>query len=502
MSMDDDLQRQQLVAWLRRCDDRAPVELVETHISLLATRGERVYKVRKHVAFPFIDLSTAAARRADCERELRVNRRFAPDVYLGLVDVTDEAGRVIDTAVEMRRMPAERRLATLATHGERAVVCLDQLALDVARIHESAPRGPDIDAAATRDAVAARWRTELDEVARFCGTALDHHVVHDVEGLVERFLAGRNALFSLRIDAGRVCDGHGDLLADDIFCTRDGPRILDAIQFDDRLRWTDTLADVSFLAMDLERLGRRDLARRFLDRYAHAARDRWPASLEGKYVAHRALVRGKVACLRHEQGDPHAAEHARRLLALAWSRLRDSRVRLVLVGGPPGTGKSTLAQRLADREGWTLLRSDVIRKQLAGYAPSEPAGSAFDEGIYAPSYSERTYTTMLGDASSALACGESVVLDASWSDASWRERASEVAATTSSDLIALRCDAPEDVAGARIAERRRIANDASDATVAVATAMRARFAPWPGAHVVDTTRSLDASVAAAVQAAR
>jgi hypothetical protein len=379
---------------------------------------------------------------------------------------------------------------------------LDQLAADLARLHEAAPRGPRIDTAATPDAIGARWRTELHELARFSGTVLDQHVVADIEELVGRFLAGRDALFSGRISAGRICDGHGDLLADDIFCTRAGPRVLDAIEFDDRLRWTDALADVAFLAMDLERLGRRDLARRFLDRYRSEAKDCWPASLEGHYIAHRAIVRGMVACLRYEQGDSSAAQRARQLLAMALSHLRDTRVRLVLIGGPPGTGKTTIAQHLTDRLGWTLLRTDVVRKQLAGVAPTEAAPSALDEGIHAASFSAKTYEAMLREAAAALGRGESVVLDASWTDACWRQSALFMAAKTSSELIALRCDAPEPIAAVRVDERRRAANDASDANVAIAAAIRARFSPWPGAQVIDTTRSVDASVAAAVHAVR
>ena len=324
----------------------------------------------------------------------------------------------------------------------------------------------------------------------------------DVDGLINRFLRGRRPLFDARIAAGRVCDGHGDLLADDIFCTRDGPRVLDCIEFDDQLRWTDTLADVAFLAMDLERLGRSDLARRFLDHYAVAAGDDWAASLEHQYVAHRAAVRAKVACLRHGQGDDTAAARAGALIAMAWAHLRTGRVRLVLVGGPPGTGKSTIARGIAAETSWTVIRSDVVRKELAGMAAHADAHAALDHDLYSLPFTTRTYEALLDRAGEALESGLSVLLDASWSDPGWRRRAGDLAANTSSELIALQCDAPAAVALERVDARAHARDDASDADTAIAAVMRERFAPWPDARVIDTATTRDKSIAAALHVVR
>ena len=164
-------------------------------------------------------------------------------------------------------------------------------------------------------------------------------------------------------------DGHGDLLADDIYCLDDGPRILDCLDFDDRLRWLDGLDDAAFLAMDLERLGATGLARQFVDWYAEFSGDPAPASLRHHYVAYRAFVRAKVACIQAARATSPRPGEARQLADLTSRHLRAGAVTLVLIGGLPGTGKSALAGAVADRLGWTVLSSDRIRKELAGMPP-------------------------------------------------------------------------------------------------------------------------------------
>jgi aminoglycoside phosphotransferase family enzyme/predicted kinase len=474
-----------------------------THISVLAFGRDRVYKARKPVVFDFVDLSTPELRLTDCYREVELNRRLAPDVYLGVVELPDRRGVVREHAVEMRRMPDRRRLSrVLATEPDAAVVCVELVARALVRFHATAASSPTIDAAATRDAVAALWERGFDETRPFVGTVLEPDDVAAVELQARRFVEGRARLFDARLAAGRARDGHGDLLCDDIFCLPDGPRILDCLEFDDRLRAGDVLADVAFLAMDLEAAGRPDLARTFLDEYRIAAHDEWPASLAHFYIAYRAHVRAKVACLRSAQGDRDAPGNARARLRLARDHLERGRPRLVLIGGLPGTGKSTLARAIADRAGWQVLRSDEIRKEHGGNTASQPAPSAYGEGLYTDERRAATYDALLSAARRALELGESVVLDASWSEARWRAAATTVARASASDVIALRCVAPEPVAHERIAHRRVSGTDPSDADERIATVMAGTFDPWPEALDIPTDRPLPdvlVTVAAAVR---
>jgi aminoglycoside phosphotransferase family enzyme/predicted kinase len=477
-----------------KTDDSAFVVTHQTHAAVVFLVGEYAYKLKKPVNLGFLDFSTRDKRLAVCRREVDLNRRMAPDVYLGVADVHGPDGAVWDHLVVMRRMPAQRRLSRLVRAGEPVEDHLRRLARLLAAFHARADRGPQISAEGTAEAIRRRWTDSFGQVRAFRGTVLDDGLAGEVEARTLRFLAGRAPLFDDRIAAARVVDGHGDLLADDIFCLDAGPRALDCIEFDDRLRWLDGLDDAAFLAMDLEYLGAARLGGLFLDWYAEFAADPAPPSLRHHFLAYRAFVRAKVACLRHAQGEESAAGEAARYTALAAEHLRAGEVALVLVGGLPATGKSTLGGHLADRLGAVLLSSDRLRKELAGLAPGRPASAGYEQGIYQPARTERTYSELLGRAERLLQRGESVVLDASWLRAAHRAVAREVAGRTHSTLVELRCDAPAEVVAARLRGPR---DGVSDADVAIAAAMAAHADPWPEAVTIRTDTALAESVATA-----
>lgn len=470
----------------------------ETHSAAVYFAGERAFKVKKPVDLGFLDFRSLAVREAVCHREVELNRRLAPDVYLGVADLVGPGGEPFEHAVVMRRMPGDRRLSTLVEAGADVGGDLWRLAHLLAAFHAGAERGPAADEAAGVEATAGRWRANTSQLDAFAGRYVDGDDVGAVDGLAERYLDGRRPLFAHRVDAGRACDGHGDLLADDIFCLEDGPRVLDCIEFDDRLRLGDGLADVAFLAMDLERLGRPDLAGQFLAAYREHAADTWPASLAHHHIAYRAQVRAKVAAVRAAQGDDPSAGQARRLLGLARAHLDAGRVRLVLVGGLPGTGKSTVAAGLGASLGATVLRSDELRREGAA-SSSPPAPARYGEGAYRPGLVAATYRALLDRAGVALGMGETVVLDASWSDRRRREEARAVARAAAADLVELRCTAPDRVAAARMRARVATGFDPSDATPEVAAAMASAADPWPEASALDTAQPPAAAVATAAR---
>jgi len=471
-----------------------PASLYETHSAVVVFLGDRAYKVKKPVGLGFLDFSTRDRRRSACEREVELNRRLAPDVYLGVADVSGPDDELLDHLVMMRRLPEDRKLARLVVAGVDVADQLRQVARVVAAFHSRCARGPRIAVEGGRDALGARWEASFTQVRSLPDQAFGTRTLDEVEALVRTYLRGREPLFAHRQTSGEIVDGHGDLLAEDIFLMDDGPRILDCIEFDDTLRYVDVLDDAAFLAMDLERLGQPGLGGRFLDWYMEYSGDTAPDSLRHHFLAYRAFVRAKVAGVRQAQGDSRSAHEVSKLLTVTRQHLAAGEVCLVLVGGAPGTGKTTTAGGLADLLGLTLISSDRVRKELAGRLPESASPAQWQHGIYTGPWTDRTYAELLSRARSLLGRGESVVLDASWADESWRGRAAAGAAETSSRLVQLECRLDTASAAGRIMARTGI----SDADPEIATLVRARFAPWPGALGVDTTASpADAALAAA-----
>nr|WP_201784417.1 AAA family ATPase [Nonomuraea pusilla] len=482
-----------------------PTTMKETHAAVVFLYGDRAYKVKKPVALGFLDFTTLRARLAACEREVELNRRLAPDVYEGVATVVGPGGEACEHMVVMRRMPDERRLAHLVRTGKPVEEHLRAIARQLAGLHAKGRHGPDVDREGGLEALRSRWTAGFAQVRGLPAAPVEPATLDEIERLTLRFLDGRAPLFGSRVAEGRVVDGHGDLLAEDVFCLDDGPRILDCLEFDDRLRFVDGLDDAAFLAMDLERLGAPRLADLFLSWYVEFSGDPAPPALWHHYVAYRAFVRAKVACLRHWQGGAEAgggsggsggsaAREARDLAELALRHLRAGEVTLTLVGGAPATGKSTLGGALADRLGHTLLRSDRVRKELAGIDPARAAAAPYLEGIYRPEHTERTYAELLARADRLLGMGESAILDASWLDPRQRAAAGETARRTSARLVTLRCAVVPQVAAERLAERAagRPAGGAaepSDADAAIARAMTSEpwaREPWPDAVEIDT----------------
>lgn len=483
-------------------------ETVSTHISMLVLTADRVFKFRKPVVTDFCDFTTLAARLHDCEREVALNRRLTDDVYLGVGRVRldgdrDGDGDEAEPCVVMRRLPQDRLLSTLIESGADITAAVRDVAARLATFHASAVRSPEIDAGGQPETVAARWANASEQLRPFTHTPADVARLDEITHLATRWCAGRAPLFRDRIAAGLVCDGHADLRADNIFWLEDGVRIMDCIEFDDSLRHIDVATDLAFLVMDLRRLDRAAEAEVLITEYEARSGRPVPRAPLDHDVAYWALVRAKVAHLRAAQTDaddritPPVAttpSGVDELMELAVEHLRQARVRLVVIGGLPGTGKSTLARGLGAATGWAVLASDHIRKELADLATTARTHDGFERGLYDPAHTAATYAELLRRARHALAHGESVILDASWSRAVDRAAAALLAEQTHAELHELRCVVDDEVARKRLQARVLANTDASDADVTVAERMARTAEPWPSATPVDTAGPLGATL--------
>jgi aminoglycoside phosphotransferase family enzyme/predicted kinase len=488
----------------------ARVRLVQTHVSWVFLAGGLVYKVKKPVDFGFLDFSTPARRARACAAEVALNRRLAPGVYLGVAGIRRRGdafslsppGRVVERAVVMRRLPADRLLSALLARRAATAADLRRVARRLAAFHAAAaPAAPRWRGVA---ALERTLRENFRQTLPFLGRTVtdgDYLLVWDYN---HDFLERRRALLERRVRDGHIRDGHGDLHAGNI-CLLPGGRVVayDCIEFSPRLRQGDCAADVAFLYMDLLHHGRRDLAGALMEEYLRRTGDWEVRLLVPFYACYRAVVREKVESFSlADPGLPRSRKAAAARRAASYFRLardlarRDARPRLILVGGLPGSGKSTVAAALAERAGAAHLNSDVLRKELAGESPGARLPAAVGAGIYAPAMTEMTYRELLARAERDLRAGRSVVLDASFRRARDRRRAAALARATAALLVEVECRCPARVARGRLEARARDRAAVSDAGWTVYRAMRRGFEPFgPGAVRVVTTRPLERSLA-------
>jgi aminoglycoside phosphotransferase family enzyme/predicted kinase len=503
----------------------ARVRLEQTHISWVFVAGSRVYKIKKPVDFGFLDFSSLRKRAQACRREVELNRRLAPGLYLGVAPLYERCrpslpgtdlesapnrhceyslsppGRVVDYAVVMRLLPQRQLLSALLARGAATAADLRRVARRIARFHAAAaPAAPRWRRVA---ALAENLRENFRQTVPFLDRTVsggDYLLVWDYN---HDFLERRRPLLQKRAREGRIRDGHGDLHAEHVSIERSRVRIYDCIEFSERLRQGDVAADIAFLYMDLLHHRRADLAAALMDEYLRRTGDWEVRLLVPFYACYRAVVREKVESLRLADlalTGAHKRAAARR--AAGYFRLardlarRDARPRLFLVGGLPGSGKSTVAAALAGRVGADCIASDLLRKELAGAAPGERLGAAVGAGAYTAGMSALTYRELLLQAERQLRAGHSVVLDATFGRAPERRRAAALARAVGGLLVPVACRCPQRVARERLAVRAQPGYAGpSDAGWEVYRAMRRTFAPWPDAVPVDTTKPLESCLA-------
>lgn len=491
-----------------------PVERIDTHISRLFLVGDRVYKLKRAVRFPYLDFTTLAARHAACDAEVRVNRRTAPDLYLGIAPIVRGDGglrlgragempgrseQAIDWVVVMRRFDQATLLDAMATRGALTPALVAELAETIAAFHDKAAPAPEFGGA---KGMGYALDGILTEIARFTPAIFASDATARIDRALRSTLAALAPMLDVRRDAGFVRQGHGDLHLRNI-CLADGrPTPFDGIEFNDAIANVDVLYDLAFLLMDLEHRGLRPLANLALNHYLPRRGDYTGLATLPFFLACRAAVRAHVAATQAVGSGgvianrPLASE-ARDYLVLAARFLEPVAPRLVAVGGLSGTGKTVLARMLAPSlgraPGAVHLRSDVIRKRLFGVDPLTRLGA----DAYSEAVTRRVYETIRRHAAEALAAGSAVVADAVHARPEERAGIAAVAHQAGVPFDGIWLEAPDAVRVSRVEGR---AADASDATAAVAQA-QAAFAPVdPGWLRIDAGDATAATVARAQKA--
>jgi aminoglycoside phosphotransferase family enzyme/predicted kinase len=483
------------------------VELIETHISWVFLAGERVYKVKKPVDLGFLDFTTLERRRFFCEEEVRLNRRLTHDVYLGVVELNGRdairfggTGPTVEVAVMMNRLPHDRMLDELVRRDAADPALVEELGRIVARFHASAPTGGEIAELGGLETVSANWNENFAQTAKLPAEVLPEEWRRTLQTWVETFMLREAPRFAARVAAGRSRDCHGDLQAQHVCCTEQ-IQIFDCIEFNHRFRYGDVAGEIAFLAMDLDRLGRPDLALRFLNAYLDASGDYDAVPLLDFYRAYRAFVRGKVLSFQIAER-PETAAKARDRFALAVRYIeRRNRPRLLITTGVIGSGKSTVARQVAAHLGAIVVRTDAVRKRLAGLALGERRQVGFGEGLYGPDMAARTYAEAMSVAARMLDAGWPVIVDGAFSSAGQRDRAREAATRAGIDFAVLWCDAPDPVLAERLRRRARDPEEVSDAGVDLLPEHRARYKPPDSESAVirvDTTAGADRAAEKAV----
>jgi aminoglycoside phosphotransferase family enzyme/predicted kinase len=487
------------------------VELVQTHMSWVLLTGDFAYKIKRSVHYPFVDLRAPAVRAHLCAEELRLNRRFAPELYLAVCSICEVGGRavidgpgpVIEYAVRMRQFERTQELDALLRAGSVEPAELEAFGVVLAQIHAQLPQAQPPEVRGTLSAVRTVILANVDQAAQACAAFGARPAIEALRARVLEQLDARAAMIAARWVAGRVRECHGDLHARNIVRLEGRLVAFDCLEFEPSFRWIDVADELAMLLADLDWRGQPRLAHAFLGGYLTCSGDYQALRVLPLYRAHRALVRAKVAALNAEAAPDALVRESwcvemDALVDRAGRALRRQTPRLLVLCGLPGSGKTWLSQALGARLGAVLLRSDVERRRLAGLAPRARSGSAPGAGLYTSAASAAVYEHLAQRAQDVLGGGFTAIVDASFALQADRSRMAELAARLGARSWLIHCRAPEALLQQRLAQRQRADTDASEADAAVLAWQQQRFEPieaLPGMTVIEADTADGACVA-------
>ncbi len=481
-----------------------PIQLIQTHISYVLLTGDYAYKVKKPINFGFLDFSTLEKRQHFCQEELRLNQRGAAALYLEVLPITeDEAGfqiggtgAAIEYAVKMRQFPQSSLFTELFDRGELTEELLEQLAQVLAQFHAHAETNNYIRSFGSVAKIREAIDENYEQTLQYVGGPQTQQQLDETRHYTDRLFANQQSLFASRMEHNWVRECHGDVHLRNIALWQDKILLFDCIEFNEPFRFVDVMFDVAYIVMDLDARDRRDLSNLFLNAYVEQTGDWEGLQVLPLYLSRQSYVRAKVTSfLLSDPAVPDATKQeasttAARYYRLAWEYTQPQQGRLALMAGLSGSGKSTTARQLAKQWGAIHLRSDAVRKHLAG-VPLHAHGSA---DLYTAEMMQKTYDRLLHLGITLATQGYTVILDAKYDRQAFREAAIAQAQQHQLPLQLLHCTAPLPVLQARLHQRQ---DDISDATADLLPNQHMEpFSEKEQAYVVslDTTQDLEAQL--------
>ncbi len=480
----------QLIESLQKADVyphlAANIEVIETHISWVILTGIFAYKIKKALTLSFLDFGTLAKRKHYCEEELRLNRRFAPDLYLDVVPICGSeerpslghGGPVIEYALKLRQFPQEAQLDRQLDAGLLTEQDMLNLAETIASIHNTARR---IDYTTAEDSVSLVEMPMLENFP-YLEEATDMSLLERVEEWTVRSLAAADELLVERQKNGFVRECHGDLHLANLVRLSSGIVPFDCIEFSEELRNLDVINDLAFLSMDLVARARQDLASVFVNRYLECTGDYGGMRAFGLYFVYHCMVRAKVAAIRSSEREGGAArdddiDSMKHYLAVSTRWIDRPRPILIAMHGLSGSGKTWLSSKLLSRLPAIRIRSDVERRRIFGLGETEDSASATGEGIYTIQAKDRVYGRLSEIAETLLQAGFNVIIDASFLQRSRRKNVMAVSEASRSAMLFIETVAQKDILVNRVKRREEARVDASEAGTEVLEYQQSQIEP-------------------------
>lgn len=478
------------------------ITVLQTHISYIFLTGNYAYKLKKPVNLGFLDFSTLEKRRYYCEQELALNQPIAPDIYLEVLPITQDnetleingMGEIIDYVVKMHQFPQSALLSEMQKAGDLTEEMLAELGKKVAQFHRQAKTNHYIRQFGEPEEIAEAIQNNYQQTEKYIGVAQSQQKFQETKAFTDQFFQRYYDLLKQRENNHFIRECHGDLHLKNICWWHGQIQLFDRIEFNEPFRFVDVMYDVAFTVMDLQFRDRADLGTVFLNHYLEYTGDWEGVQVLPLYLTRQAYVRGKVNSLMlddpeiAESDKQYAQQQASKYYYLAWQYTQPQLGRFWMMSGLSGSGKTTVAREIAKQHNGIHLRSDAVRKHLAGI-DVEATGS---QEIYSSEMSEKTYAKLLELGTLLVRQGWQVILDAKYDRQHLREAVIATAEKNDVSLQIIYCDAPMEILRDRVAKRQ---GDISDVTPNLLAQQQANAEPFTQKEqsyltTVDTSQDL------------